>query len=742
MTRTTHAAICAVVLAAGPVAASAQASAPAAVAVDPPQTLPGVTVRASRESPGALLLDEPAAASSRLGLTVRETPASVEVITQEAMQLRGASTLEQALRGAAGVTAGGTPGSPGMVSTRGFTGGFITYLFDGTRISVPGMSSRPQDSFNFDRIEVLKGPASVLFGEGGIGGAVNFVAKRPDRARTGSEALVALGSPDSMRLGLGSGGRLGAAGAWRIDLSHQRGDGRVERSRSELSHLTSGVTFDVGARLTLEASLDLLRDDLESYWGTPLVPRAFAAQPTAVVSTSDGRVVDRRIIATNYNVADGLMQADSAWLRGRINWRATPAWTLRNELSAYRADRHWRNAEGLSFVAPDRINRNQLDIAHDHQVLGNRLELAHAGVLAGRANRLVAGAEVQVTDFASQRRFSDGSAATNAALQVALIDPNVGQFNPSPALATGAGNRTDFTTDIVVTSVFVEDQFRLAPRWSLVGALRHDRIDLERTVRDLNTGSFTAFGRNYRATSRRLGTVWDVDSSTTLYAQWSDAVAPVGTANLLLLSPANAAFPLTEGQQVEVGLKQSLPAARLDWTLALYRIEQDNILSRDPASPARTVNNGRIGSHGVELSFAWRALPQLTLSGNLAALQAEFKTLVEAGGVSRVGNTPPNVPARTANLWLDYRASGRPWGAGLAVRYVDEMFTNNANTVRIHAVTLLDLYASWRLGGTLVRAGVKNATDELHATWAGASADNQVMLGAPRSFELSARVAF
>ena len=74
---------------------------------------------------------------SRLGLTLRETPASIELISQEAMQQRGARTLEEALRGAAGLTVGGNPASPGIASTRGFTGGFITYLFDGVRISTP-----------------------------------------------------------------------------------------------------------------------------------------------------------------------------------------------------------------------------------------------------------------------------------------------------------------------------------------------------------------------------------------------------------------------------------------------------------------------------------------------------------------------------------------------------------------------------------------------------------------------------
>ena len=109
--------------------------------------------------------------------------------------------------------------------------------------------------------------------------------------------------------------------------------------------------------------------------------------------------------------------------RARLSWQITPEWTLRNEASLYKADRHWRNAESLSFVAPDRIDRDQVDIAHQHKVTGNRLDLGHRGKLAGMENRFVIGLEYSKTDFVTQRRFSDGSVTTDAALQVSALKP-------------------------------------------------------------------------------------------------------------------------------------------------------------------------------------------------------------------------------------------------------------------------------------------------------------------------------
>lgn len=694
--------------------------------------------RAERES----TLNQSAEVGSRLGLSLRETPASVEVITQEQMQLRGARTLEEALRGAVGVSVGGNPGGPGLASTRGFTGGFINYLFDGDRVANAGMSNRPQDSWNYERVEVLKGPSSVLFGEGGIGGAVNFVTKQARRGASGTQALLSAGSFGSLRAAVGTGGDLGDTGAYRVDYSHNQSSGWVARTDSRLDHLTGSIAFDLSPTLRLDLSADANRDDIGAYYGTPLVPAAFATQPTGVVSDARGRVIDKRLARQNYNVADGLMTSDSLWLRARLAWQVAPGWKLRNALSHYSADRHWRNAESASFAAPDRIDRDQVDISHDHTVWGDRLDLSHQGDWLGMDHRFVAGLEFNRTRFGSERRFSDGSDATNAALQVNALNPVVGRYDSSPALSTGAGNRTDSFADIDVRSAFAEDSIKPVSWLTLVAGWRQDRIALKRRVEDLNLDTTARFDQDYTANSLRLGAVTQVSEGTSLYAQWADAAAPVGSSNLLLLSASNARFPLTRGRQWEAGLKQTV-AQDLDWTLGFYRITQDNVLSRDATHPALTVNNGQISSRGVEGSARWRASRGWTLSANLAALSAKFDTLIEAGGVSRIGNRPTNVPERTANLWADYRFDRLPLSVGMGLQRVGDMYTDNANSVRINGYTLADAYFSWQASPlALLTLRVRNIGDKLYGTWSGASATDQIVLGTPRTVELTARMDF
>ena len=239
------------------------------------QTALPVEVRESQQDLSPNLLDKTGTAS-RLGLSIKETPASVDVMTQEQLEQRGARTFEEAIRGGVGMSAGGNPGSPSIGSTRGFTGGFVTYLYDGSRISSAGMASRPQDTFNYDRIEILKGPASVLYGEGAIGGVVNFVAKRPDRNNPSKEAMVSYGSFGTLRAGAGIGTAVGADGALRMDFSHMQTSGFIERNKQRLNNLTLGYTTKLARDVKLDVSLDYLSDSALSYWGSPLVPASFA----------------------------------------------------------------------------------------------------------------------------------------------------------------------------------------------------------------------------------------------------------------------------------------------------------------------------------------------------------------------------------------------------------------------------------------------------------------------------------
>ena len=162
-----------------------------------------------------------AESASRLGLTPRQTPATVEVIDQQTLKDRGLRTTTDAVQAAVGVTAGDAPGAPANLSMRGFSGDQINTLYNGIKIGPAGMTNRIMDTGNLEQIEILKGPASLLSGEGATGGAINYVTKKPHTGKIENELFTSYDSISGLRTGFGTGGSSTVKGMdYRLSLIH------------------------------------------------------------------------------------------------------------------------------------------------------------------------------------------------------------------------------------------------------------------------------------------------------------------------------------------------------------------------------------------------------------------------------------------------------------------------------------------------------------------------------------------
>ena len=209
----------------------------------------------------SLHLDDSSGSASRLGLSVRETPASVEILSQDAIQQRGARTFSEALRGMAGLSGGGPPSSPTTLSLRGFTS--LMYLYDGVRSSGAGVTNRVQDTWNYEHIEVIKGPASVLDGEGAIGGT-HFVTKRPRPQNQHKAAPARYGATATLRLRFG-----GDSARPALPVEYSRNDTKVGTldSTAIASPLHERLRGDLGGSVKLDCRSTTARDT-SAYWGT------------------------------------------------------------------------------------------------------------------------------------------------------------------------------------------------------------------------------------------------------------------------------------------------------------------------------------------------------------------------------------------------------------------------------------------------------------------------------------------
>jgi iron complex outermembrane receptor protein len=685
--------------------------------------------------PSALALDAPAPAASRLGLTNREVPATLDVITQQRMLAEGLRTSVEAFNAAPGVSGGTLPGSVGVTSMRGFTSTAIAYLFDGVRVTGSNSAIRNSDTFNLERVEILKGPASLLYGEGALAGAINLVPKRAHLEGKGGEGLISLGSFDTLRAGLGGNLVLGDSAALRADASFSRSSGWVDDTDSLTGAVTASLLLKPTDRLTLTLSGDYSHDDYSTaYFGSTLVPAAVARDPSGLVKNGQGLVLDRATIRRNYNVEDGEMTSTAWQLRARVDYQLSERWIVSNELAGYTADRLWKNSEDVTFNAKTGLlDRSTTLIAHDHDYWVNRAYVAFDGPVAGRRNRFTLGAEYSDTRFVTHRRFG-------VTTPVDRFEPVRGRFpDVTGANFPGAGNRVDWVSDATVAALFAENAFNLTPSWLLVGGLRYDHVELKRQTLDLNTGAAAAFGQDYDPVSWRIGTIYDLAPKIQVYAQFSRAVTPVST--FLFISAANAKFDLSAGEALEAGIKTSFWNDRIDLTAAAYRIVQDDILTRDPANPALTIQGGSQSSQGVEVSLSAAVTDQLRVDASAAVLDSRFDKLIEAGGVDRSGNRPPNVPEQMFDLSAYYSLQALPLTVGATVRYDGDFYTSNANTYRVAARTVVDAQVSWRAPfGRLTLRG-RNLFDALYADWSGYGA-TQVYLGAPRSVDLTLTRSF
>ncbi|GLK68211.1 TonB-dependent receptor [Hansschlegelia plantiphila] len=679
------------------------------------------------EGAGAISpLERKTEAASRLGLSVKETPATIDVITQDEMQTEGLRSLIEVYNSAPGVVAGNLPGEPGVTAMRGFSRGAVGYSIDGFRAIDPLIASRNYDSYSFDRIEILKGPASVVSGSGALAGTINIVTRKPEIGVAKADGLISYGSFDSVRAGASFNAPISPNAAANASVLFSRSNGYVNDTDSRNAQVTTGFTIEPTDRLKISAAIDYFEDHYGTpYQGTPLIAREDARNPTGVVSAGD-LVLDKSIWKKNYNVSDGVMKSDALWARTTAEFKLTDAWTLRNAFGVYNANRTWANSEDFTYNATTKkLDRTSTFISHDHQSWSNRASADFDGDVAGRRNRFSAGVEYLWTDFGSKRRFGS----------VDSVDP----FNPVRGTFsdTSGSKGQNFDSTVKNTSLFVEDAINITPEWIVVGGLRHDWIDLDRTINDLNAGTTTRFGNDYSATSWRLGAVYDVAPGISLFGQYTTAISPASS--LLLINEIRSKLDLTKGRSIEAGVKTSLFDGRLTATASVYEIEQKDIILTDAGGV--TAQGGTQRSRGLEFDVSAVITEQWRVSANASFVKAEFVELLE-NGLSRKGNRPLNVPAQTFNLWTTYRLASVPLTFGAGLRHVGDFYTDNANTKRVKGRTLLDASIAYDVpaGGTITLRG-RNLTNKFYAEWSGYSS-TQVYVGAPRSFDLTYSVKF
>jgi iron complex outermembrane receptor protein len=696
-----------------------------------------------------------ATSATRLGLTVHETPASVDIVDQQTMREQGYRTTTEAAQGAVGVLSGDAAGAPAGFSMRGFSYGEINVLYNGISIGPQSITSRIMDTGSLDRVEFLKGPSAIMSGLDAIGGSVNYVSRQPTSGPIKNEFDASFDTLGTYRTHYGSGGSTTIDGLdYRVDIGQSKQNSFIDGDYTNLANFSTQFNYRVNDTFKVFGAIEYKQDQGHAYWGTTLTTTTFSGPFSkggvvsgSAINTFDGSVVapvtvDSRTLTSNYNVADNSVGAHELWLRSGFEWAVNADVTVKNQVYDYRAQRHWFDSETYAFdTATSMIDRDRFFVTHDQHVFGNNTDLIWNSAFFGMENRLAAQLQVSRNDIKfTQEGNPNDFPDTDPGGSTSLINPDPGVYGLQQQ-----PNIRNSHLDTLAGSV--EDRLKIAPMFSLTGGVRFEDFQLARDGINFD-GTIPAgqpFTANWTPVSYRAAYTFEPVKGLVFYSLFSTAYDPAA-AGVFSITPGQT-LALTSAKIYETGVKHLFWDNRAEWNLAAYDITRSNVYVQVTNTTADLA--GEIHTKGVELSGAVRPIDDLKLWGNVAYTQAQYVNVV-LNGVNVNGNTPSNIAPVIVNAGASYRISKWRWPVefGASIRHVGNRYLYEDDATTMLAYTTADVFAfvdipgrdlPWQGLDTMrVTFRVRNLTNAVYAAWSDPAYPDQVLLGAPRTFELSA----
>ena len=682
---------------------------------DSATVLPQVRVTAGGEAESAYLEPAPTTAT-KLPVPLKDTPQTVDVVPRTLIEDRAALSVEQALRNVPGVGLSHGDGQRDQVTIRGFSAIGDQYV-DGFRDDALYF----RDLSNIERIEVLKGPASVLYGRGSAGGLINRVTKQPGPESLGSVSLRA-GSFDTRRgeLDLGS-----AAGAWQFRVTGALEDSGSYRDQQFLERhaLAPSLAWQPSADTRLVLQVESLEDRRVTDFGVPAINgRPVDVDPGAYYGSANAS-------------RDDTSEADV--LAGTLTFtqRFSDTWSLRNGLRYYDYDLDRNNTLPGQVRLDDGqpvVDLNRGKVRRQEHGLFNQIEITQKLTLSDIHHTLLYGLEVGQQDK-DQRFFN----ATNVAT-VDLFNPVLVAVGPFPAnIAPGTDNIGTVTTQ----ALYVQDLIEFSPQWKGLFGLRFDVFEQEVNERRPNAPDLA---RTDRELSPRAGLVWQPDPVMSYYASVSRSFQP--SAETFALSANNAELEPERTTGYEVGLRREFAEGRANLGLALFHIERTDIKTTDPANPSRLIPVGEQRTRGLEVSLQGEPAADWEVLAWYAFLDAEITRSTARGpglpslvpGPLLEGKMPSLTPEHAAQLWVKHRLNPN-WSVGAGVNAVDHMYAAPDNVVRLPGYAIAEAALYYRRDQLDLALNVTNLFDREYFVSAHGSVNILNLPGAPRAALLTAR---
>ncbi|NBD12207.1 TonB-dependent siderophore receptor [Corallococcus silvisoli] len=667
--------------------------APAPVASEPEEsfTLPAVNVEAERERANGPVKGYTArrsASGTKTDTALGETPQSVSVVGRAQMDAQQAQSVVEATRYTPGVrseTFGADPRNDWFL-VRGFTAQEGGYFLDGLQLYSSSFATWRLEPFGLERVEAVRGPASVLYGGTSPGGLLNMVGKRPPTDGPVRHVEVGGNSFANGYAAVDLGGAIDDGNHWRYRVTAlARGGGtQVDDTDNNRLFLAPALTWAPTERTSLTLHGSVLADRTQGQNFLPYVG--------TVVDAPYGR------IPTDLFTSDKSLdhfQRDQAWAGYEFSHRFDDTFTVRQNLRYAHLNLDFQTLYGVGY---------QGDPADALLARGNFVTRPSANLFTvdtqGEARFTTGPVHHKVlvgVDFKHYRLDDDQGYEAGAPLD--LLNPVRGDYTPTTARY--AQNRA--TQDQL--GVYLQDQLRFGERLNLVVSGRHDWVGLDVQNTLLPTASYNG---SEGAFSGRAGLLYRFDNGIAPYVSVSNSFTPVaGT------KTDGSLFKPETGQQVEAGVKFQPDTLPVLVGLSLFELKRKNFITTDGAFNQLQI--GEVRSRGLEVEANATLLRGLSLIGSASLYSLE----ITEGADFELGKRPVGVPEVLASLWLDYTFQDgalRGFGAAAGVRGVGASFADRDNLLEVPGFTLVDVGVHYERGPWRAAINAANVADKTYVS--------------------------
>ena len=721
--------------------------------VSSPETMPAVTVTGAAvydiTDPANPSYTQSTASTTKTDTPIMESPFSAKVVTKQIMKDQQTVRLDQALENISGVLPSRSAGGIGGGQSSTFIRGFQTYEYyrDGSRFNNGYVVNGPREMANIERVEVLKGPASILYGRLEPGGMVNIVTKKPS-ATPYYSLQQQFGSFDYYRTTADATGPLSKNGdvLYRVNLAYENGGSFREFLNNE--RVFFAPTFQWNISDKTQANFHMEYQHSSDFFDTGLF--ALGNRPISV--------------PRERNLGERGSHSESESFIVGFDWSHAfnDNWTLRHRFDAVflpKAD----TQPSVYVLGPDEsactpascaVNRLTFNDRRDDRNYYTTLDLTGKFDTWGLKHSVLIGGDYQRLEHDSN--FAWAFSPSIDAYNPVHVDVNANLLN-TPNLAGPSAFTEEWG------GFYTQDQIELPHHVHLLAGFRYD------TVRRTSQSDLTFnFGSPFvQSTSEllqeesvkpRFGILYQPIPEVSVYGNYVENFGIANNQNY-----DGKPLPPTTARQWEAGIKTELLDKRLTATLAWFDITKQNISATDPnpirAALGATKAVGEVRNQGVEFDVSGELLPGWKLIGSYAYIDSKItkdvgvvydeQFNVVATNDGNKGNRLWNVPRNSSSLWTTYEFEagdlrGLKFGAGMIAR--DQREGDNTNSFQLPGYVTVNLMAgySWKVGPTKLSTqfNVNNLLDKDYYDSASGARYQGIMPGTPRNFMGSVKVEF